>query len=236
LVELMIFVAIIGISSAIIIPIFFNDTNDKIVSKIIVQESLTNNEQDRYKKNKEEIDNIVKDQMIGIARKIIAKADLSDQEKKAYNLRQKHLDQIVIEESKRFSKEGKMAYRRINGGLGIFDTSGVCKKFGFRSGDRILTKWGEATVIGILEGDDKLWFHIDGKKGASFWSEIREKDFKLIKSAERNAKQENKSSLESRATDTVNTTKDNNIESVGSLEKDVYLLGEMIPLIQPITN
>ena len=227
------------LSPFFVIVLFMGCYSSENTAAMILQGKILGEEHEKfYTANKAQIDNIINETLVKIAQKKIAKVDLSDDEKAIhdYNQNRGRASQLIIEESKRLSKEGKMAYRRINGGLGIFDTSGVYKKFGFRSGDRILTKWGEATVIGILEGDDKLWFHIDGKKGASFWSEIREKDFKLIKSAERNAKQENKSSLESRATDTVNTTKDNNIESVGSLEKDVYLLGEMIPLIQPITN
>ena len=204
---------------------------NQIANMILKSKELNSDAANFYNNNKDEIDKIVNEILVNITQKNIAKVNLSDDEKVIYIHNQKRLNQIVIEESERLNKESKMAYRRIKGGLGIFDTSGVYEKFGFHSGDRVLTKWGEATVIGILEGDDKLWFHIDGKKGASFWSEINERDFKLIKPAERNAEQkrikmdsadkEDKTSLESRAIDTI---------------KDVYLLGEIIPPIQPIIN
>lgn len=61
-----------------------------------------------------------------------------------------------------------------------------CKPFGFCPGDRVMTPKGQATVIGVNSG--KLWFHVDGDKGATHWGELKKeafykKEFYLIKSA-----------------------------------------------------
>jgi hypothetical protein len=49
------------------------------------------------------------------------------------------------------------------------DTSEAsCKAFGFRSGDRVRTPRGNATMMGVADG--KPWFHVDGEAGAWFFS------------------------------------------------------------------
>lgn len=193
-----------------------------------------------YVNNKARIDKFANEILTKIAQGKIAKVSFSDDEKAIYSHNYKRLDQLVIKEVDRLSKEGKMAYRRIKGNLGIFDISDkVYKWFGFHPGDRIQTKWGKATVIGILEGDDKLWFHIDGKNGASFWSKINEKDFKLMKSSKKkiikvdSMDKENKTSFEAWVEDGMES---NSAELAESSKKSVYLLGEVIPPIQPILN
>lgn len=55
------------------------------------------------------------------------------------------------------------------GGLRSID---ICRNatepFGFLYQDRVQTPLGEASVVGVH--DNKLWFHVDGDHGASFWS------------------------------------------------------------------
>jgi hypothetical protein len=51
----------------------------------------------------------------------------------------------------------------------------LTKNFGFVCGERVHTKRGYATVIGIDNLGD-LWFHIDGQIGISYWKTIRNKN------------------------------------------------------------
>eukprot|EP01028_Stygiella_incarcerata_P006253 TRINITY_DN2562_c0_g1_i1.p1 TRINITY_DN2562_c0_g1~~TRINITY_DN2562_c0_g1_i1.p1 ORF type:complete len:2836 (-),score=859.97 TRINITY_DN2562_c0_g1_i1:92-8599(-) len=63
----------------------------------------------------------------------------------------------------------KRRYPLRAGGEEEFDTSPeVCTKFGFPSGVRVNTPRGPASVVGVFDG--KLWFHVDGDSGASYWS------------------------------------------------------------------
>jgi hypothetical protein len=49
------------------------------------------------------------------------------------------------------------------------DTSAeACRPFGFRSGDRVRTPRGNATMMGVADG--KPWFQVDGEPGAWFFS------------------------------------------------------------------
>jgi len=227
------------LSLLLAVVVLIGCSGDDIAMMILKGEDLGESQKKLYADAKAQIDKSAGEILAKIAQKKIAKVSLSDNEKAIHSHNQKRLGQLVIKEAKRLRKEGKLAYRRIKGNLGIFDTSKVHKKFGFHSGDRVQTEWGQATVIGILKGDDKLWFHIDSKDGASFWSDINKKDFKLIKSAKQDeikygsVDKENKTSLRTLAAD---GTEDSNSESAEPAEKSVYLLGEVIPPIPPILN
>ena len=175
------------------------------------------------------VEKIINDTLVKIAHKKIASADMNDFESKVLNNNayQQRLERMVIEETKRLHRNGKLAYRRINGKLGIFDTLKVHEKFGFNSGDRIQTEWGPATVIGILKDDDKLWFHIDYKNGASFWSDAN--DFKLIKSTKKKRKKR-KTVKRASNHDAPNAEE----KETEEFQKEVHSLLEKIPPIPPI--
>eukprot|EP01028_Stygiella_incarcerata_P002148 TRINITY_DN1403_c0_g1_i3.p1 TRINITY_DN1403_c0_g1~~TRINITY_DN1403_c0_g1_i3.p1 ORF type:complete len:1207 (+),score=283.05 TRINITY_DN1403_c0_g1_i3:574-4194(+) len=66
----------------------------------------------------------------------------------------------------------------------IDTTPSACKRFGFFSGDYVSTPKGNAFVLGVALM--KLWFHVDGDDGGSFWRHQSKEEFvgfKVIKSA-----------------------------------------------------
>lgn len=70
-------------------------------------------------------------------------------------------------------------YLADNGETYQFNTSLTsCESFGFFSGDRVKTPRGQATVIGVNAG--RLWFHVDGDKGATYWGMNKKSDFERL--------------------------------------------------------
>ena len=226
-------VIIIGMSIVISLSAC-KDNKMSAAEKIIAQEELNDNWQEFYDENKEAIDELVKNQVTEIARKVIAKIELSEQEEEIYNSNAKRFRAKIREETKRLQQSNKVAYRRINDEVGIFDVSDeACEKFGFHAGDRIKTPFEDsnATVIGVR--DEHLWFHRDDRDGATFWSDINE-DFKLIKSARQIAQKakgydsENQSSLSAYFDE---GGKDETLTNLSAETDGVYSLKEKIPPI-----
>lgn len=99
-------------------------------------------------------------------------------------------DEADESSEKEIEEKEKREYKTAAGEMYIFDVSRkACEPFGFYPGDRVRTSGKQmATVIGVC--DNKLWFHIDGGNGASYWGESRKEDFKrrgfeLVKKAEK---------------------------------------------------
>jgi hypothetical protein len=140
---------------------------------------LTDNSKAKLANNRGEVDKIIDAKLSNFSLNLIAGIDLDDKGKK---IRDRYIhrlqNEFVPATEAKLRSQNQAAYKRYNGTAGIFDVSDkVRQKFGFNPGDRISTSFGNATVVGIF--DDHLWFHIDGKKGATFWSSI-DQSFKLL--------------------------------------------------------
>jgi hypothetical protein len=158
-----------------------NDRLSQIADSIMVgkEDQLHDRDKAKLANNRQKVEAIISQKLSDFSLKIMTGVDLKDNDKK---IRDRYIHRLQTEfvpvTEEKLRKEKKAAYKRSNGSPGVFDVSeSVHDKFGFYPSDRINTKWGNATVIGILE--DHLWFHIDGKKGASFWSTI-DQTFKLL--------------------------------------------------------
>lgn len=158
-----------------------NDRLSQIADSIMVgkEDQLHDRGKAKLANNRQEVERLIGQKLSDFSLKILTGVDLKNDDKK---IRDRYIHRLQTEFApameEKLRKENKVAYKRIKGDPGVFDVSeSVHGKFGFYPGDRINTKWGNATVIGIL--DDHLWFHIDGKKGASFWSTI-DQTFKLL--------------------------------------------------------
>jgi len=151
-----------------------SDQLSKIADSIMVgkEEKLEDRDKAKLANNRQEVERIIGQKLSDFSLKIMTGVDLKDDDKK---IRDRYIHRLQTEfvpvTEEKLRQENKAAYKRSNGNPGVFDVSdSVYEKFGFHPGERIKTKWGNAKVIGIL--DNHLWFHVDGKKGASFWSTI----------------------------------------------------------------
>ena len=228
-------VIIIGISIVITLSACTNNEM-QAAKKVIAQEELDDNWQKFYDGNKEAIDKLVKNQVTEIAWKVIAKIKLSEQEEEIYNSNTKLFGTKIGEETKRLQQSNKVAYRRINDEVGIFDISDeACEKFGFHAGDRIKTPFEDsnATVIGVR--DEHFWFHRDDRDGATFWSDINE-NFKLIKSAHQVAQKAKGYDIENQSSIDAYFDEGGKDETLTDLAKTdgVYSLKKKIPPIPEI--
>jgi len=124
-----------------------------------------------------------------VAEKIAKGEKLTDKEAKYYEKHKKKIDTIV----EKFKKEMPVAMTAVLGesqkkGEGItyktnegqeveFDVSREAHiPFGFFHGDRVRTPNGDATVVGVRDGE--LWFHVDEETGGSYWDGYKKEEFK----------------------------------------------------------